>query len=177
MAPHFVRTSLLIAVTMALSLLLLATPAFAQEQCFPDCREGFVCNREGSCVSECNPDCDAGQRCLAGECYVKVNEVQDKEAAANRREEPAAAATLKAGTEDRVVVLGAGFIIQYQDYYSYDAIASYGMELSAAFFPSGQVPYFIRPRVLIAFGEDDNYYEPSIDVGYELDWKGERLSG
>ncbi|MEM9071753.1 MAG: hypothetical protein AAGE52_24805 [Myxococcota bacterium] len=41
-----------------------AVPASAQ-QCFPECRPGFVCSPEGQCVSICNPPCGEGQICTA----------------------------------------------------------------------------------------------------------------
>lgn len=46
-------------------------PPSAVEECLPACRSGFMCVR-GSCVSACNPPCDAGQTCSAtGECIEK----------------------------------------------------------------------------------------------------------
>ncbi|MCP4449036.1 MAG: hypothetical protein GY811_27430 [Myxococcales bacterium] len=41
-------TRIALLVASLTSLALLATPAFAQEQCFPDCREGFVCSPQGT---------------------------------------------------------------------------------------------------------------------------------
>jgi len=40
-------------------------PTAPASDCFPPCREGFVCS-QGQCVSSCNPPCPAGQVCTAG---------------------------------------------------------------------------------------------------------------
>jgi hypothetical protein len=55
----------------ALVFLLFPVSAFADNTCFPKCREGFVCNLEGKCVSECNPPCDDGDACRAGACIPR----------------------------------------------------------------------------------------------------------
>ncbi|MEM9071800.1 MAG: hypothetical protein AAGE52_25040 [Myxococcota bacterium] len=44
---------------------LLSFAAGASAQCYPECREGFVCSPEGQCVSICNPPCGAGEFCSA----------------------------------------------------------------------------------------------------------------
>lgn len=49
--------------------------ALAQDACFPDCREGYLCH-EGACISACNPPCDDGERCTdEGECVAKERAV------------------------------------------------------------------------------------------------------
>jgi hypothetical protein len=43
-------------------------PAPAPAQCFPACRDGYLCDR-GACISACNPPCPAGQACAgSGQC-------------------------------------------------------------------------------------------------------------
>lgn len=182
--PLWLVCSLLLS---TLSLLCFIQSALAQEQCFPECREGFVCSPQGQCVSECNPVCDSGQRCMAGECYITVKEAEEQVANASASAaavptpnvQPVAAVESRVSPTGpkRVVVLEAGPVVQFLDYSYHDAISAYGFEVAAAFFPSSKTPYFVRPRVLIAFGENDNFYEPSVDVGYEYRWQGERLSG
>ena len=46
-----------------------AGTARAESECFPVCREGFVCH-EGRCISACNPPCGAGEVCTAGRTCV-----------------------------------------------------------------------------------------------------------
>lgn len=50
-------------------LVLLAAPAARAQDCFPECRAGFVC-ANGACVSACNPPCGADERCEAGGACV-----------------------------------------------------------------------------------------------------------
>jgi hypothetical protein len=42
-----------------------STPDSAPSECFPACREGYVCHLR-QCVSACNPACPSGQTCVAG---------------------------------------------------------------------------------------------------------------
>lgn len=48
----------------------------SQPACLPTCRAGFTCIA-GSCVSACNPPCDAGEFCTKdGECRAKAVQTQ-----------------------------------------------------------------------------------------------------
>jgi hypothetical protein len=47
-------------------------PSSGSAECFPTCREGFVCH-QGQCVSECNPPCPRGQVCVQGQ-YCEPSE-------------------------------------------------------------------------------------------------------
>lgn len=70
--------------------------------------------------------------------------------------------------------LQGGFIYQFLDTESAEVVGASGFQVSALIFPSEQA-YFVRPRVMVIFG-DDNFYEPSIDVGYEWQKKNERVT-
>lgn len=52
-------------------LLLWSHLAFADPECRPTCRTGFVCV-DDQCVSACNPPCDTGEQCTDGTCQVRV---------------------------------------------------------------------------------------------------------
>ena len=39
------------------------------EECFPQCRSGYICH-DGECVSLCNPPCSQGEKCVEGECVL-----------------------------------------------------------------------------------------------------------
>ena len=48
-----------------------AADSTAPVACFPDCRTGYFCH-EGTCISRCNPPCDAGTACTdEGECVAQ----------------------------------------------------------------------------------------------------------
>jgi hypothetical protein len=48
----------------------LATFPVRAQECFPACREAYICI-EGQCVSACNPPCDPGEKCTAeGACVA-----------------------------------------------------------------------------------------------------------
>lgn len=54
-------------------LLVVSVPSLAraETECFPPCREGFLCH-EGQCVSACNPPCAAGETCTpSGQCVLQ----------------------------------------------------------------------------------------------------------
>ena len=51
--------------------LLVSSTAVAQE-CFPECRDGYLCH-EGQCIESCNPPCKDGKVCTkGGQCAPDV---------------------------------------------------------------------------------------------------------
>ncbi|MET0592184.1 MAG: hypothetical protein ABW133_05765 [Polyangiaceae bacterium] len=44
----------------------LGPPATGGSECFPACRQGYVCHLR-QCISACNPPCPSGQTCVAGQ--------------------------------------------------------------------------------------------------------------
>lgn len=50
--------------------------ARAESECFPACREGFLCH-EGRCVSACNPPCAQGEVCTAERTCVAQSGATD----------------------------------------------------------------------------------------------------
>ena len=139
------------------------------QSCFPECREGFVCSPEDKCVSACNPVCDSGQRCFDGECYAKVGEPPEGAAKlANER------GVQEAITSERTIIMEGGVVYQFLDTEEDPVLTAAGLQLSASFFPS-ELPIFLRPRVVVVLGEE-NYYEPSLDVGYVKRFVGSRMN-
>lgn len=52
---------------------LFAYAGSAKADCFPTCREGYVCSPENQCVSACNPPCAANEACSnAGACVART---------------------------------------------------------------------------------------------------------
>lgn len=41
-----------------------------QPDCFPPCRENYLCHKQ-QCVSACNPVCDSDEKCIAGACILR----------------------------------------------------------------------------------------------------------
>lgn len=50
--------------------------SLARAECFPACRNGFVCNKADQCVSECNPPCTNGESCQKGACVLSTAETK-----------------------------------------------------------------------------------------------------
>lgn len=50
----------------------IANANVARADCFPECREGYVCSQRNECVSACNPVCPAGEMCWGGNCVAEA---------------------------------------------------------------------------------------------------------
>ena len=68
------------------TLVLLFLVAVNGEECFPQCRSGYICH-DGECVSLCNPPCSQGEVCVEGEC-VPASEVVPSVPNSQNREVP-----------------------------------------------------------------------------------------
>jgi hypothetical protein len=70
---------ILVSVQSMAALALLANGASAslsdvKADCFPGCREGYLCNAEKKCVSACNPPCESGETCKASACILTTRQ-------------------------------------------------------------------------------------------------------
>ncbi len=60
-----------------------------QKECFPRCRQGYVCH-QGNCVSACNPPCPQGQQCTAqGTCVTTSDQPSEVTPSSSEQTEPA----------------------------------------------------------------------------------------
>jgi hypothetical protein len=146
--------------------------AFGQT-CFPECREGYVCNPQGECVSACNPPCESDQRCIEGECYVRADQANAAQSTAPNAQEETNTSQM---SESRMALLQIGAIYQFLDTEILEVVSDGGFEIAGAFFPL-DIPVFLRPRVAIILGacdDCDNFYDISVDFGYEYRVEGKR---
>jgi hypothetical protein len=57
---------------LLLSFGLLVTSTAVAQECFPECRDGYLCH-EGQCIESCNPPCKDGKVCTkGGQCAPDV---------------------------------------------------------------------------------------------------------
>lgn len=46
-----------------------------EPQCFPACRDGYICDPTGKCVEACNPKCPSGYECQTVMGYAEEREI------------------------------------------------------------------------------------------------------
>jgi hypothetical protein len=128
---NFVNSRLLSFTRTMLSTLLfsavltLASTAHAQNECFPTCRDGFVCSPKGQCVSACNPPCSGSETCRAGVCSASSSTNASTEAPKSAPESPSTSKTSDAPPAVQHFTLAAG-----PKLYNATSVSGFGGELA-----------------------------------------------
>jgi hypothetical protein len=160
--PMFRRHLLFLACAFAWPLIDTVSAAAGEAACFPACRSGFVCDPAGRCVSACNPPCDAGERCEAGECRAKVAEVAVSTAAEVARPPHFA---IVGGPLFQVIGNAAGLS-------TIASAATGGFDVAFHYEAGDKSRFFVGPRFQLLF-----YPSPTPEVGVDLGYRGRFGSG
>ena len=153
---------------------MISTSYVEASECFPECRDGYLCSPEGECVSACNPPCDDSEACDAEERVCRSSEE------AGDSTTPAVSTSQDAVTpvdDDEPYLFGEVSAIYQAATHEEDdgsvGQGGFGLAASLEYLP-GIANMFVRPRVVLIFVEDEVLPEISVDIGYRFAWQTKR---
>lgn len=123
--------------------------------CSPLCRKGYLCQK-GKCISQCNPPCPAGQRCVeGGEC-----ELMPRPGEPTRRRYFALLGGARLGVNDSAASYGELRAEIGSRWISFQIGGGFGPDATSirgalvghvAYQPIATVPFYLQPRLALGY--------------------------